>query len=215
MNTLTGYLRQTGTALRFLLLATLILGVAYPLAIFGIGQLAAPHQANGSLLEADGVPAASALIAQTSVDQAGLQDPRWFHARPSAVGWNPATSSATNLGPNDPKLLDAVEANRAAVAATEGVSEAAVPADAVTASGSGLDPDISPHYARLQVPRVAAAQGLGAETVQALVDRNTSSGLEAFLGQPSVNVTALNLDVAAAAASAAGEQGTAGAQVEE
>lgn len=200
MNTLSGYLRQAGTALRFLLLATLVLGLAYPLAIFGVGQLIAPYQANGSIIKSDGgAPAASALIAQSSADDAGAQDPLWFHARPSAVKWDPASSSATNLGPNDPKLLDAVTANRSAVAAAEGVSETAVPADAVTASGSGLDPDISPDYARLQVPRVAAAHGLSAQAVASLVDRNTSSGLEAFLGQPAVNVTALNLDVAAAA----------------
>ena len=174
--------------------------MAYPLAVFGIGQLVAPYQANGSILRSgSGAPAASSLIVQTTADDAGAQDPRWFHARPSAVKWDPASSSASNLGPNDPKLLDAVSEARSAIAAAEGVSEADVPADAVTASGSGLDPDISPQYARLQVPRVAAAHGLTAETVQALVDRNTSTGLEAFLGQPSVNVTALNLDVAAAA----------------
>ena len=124
MNTLTGYLRQAGTALRFLLLATVVLGLAYPLAIFGAGQLIAPYQANGSILKDDGgAPAASALIAQSTADDAGAQDPKWFHARPSAVTWDPASSSATNLGPNDPKLLDAVTANRAAVAAAEGVSD--------------------------------------------------------------------------------------------
>ena len=202
MNVVTGYLRQAGTAARFLLLATLILGLAYPATVFGIGQLIAPYQANGSIIkDDDGAPAASALIAQAKADDAGTQDPKWFHARPSAVTWDPGSSSASNLGPNDPKLLDAVTANRAAVAKTEDVSPAEVPADAVTASGSGLDPDISPQYARLQVPRVAVAHGLSAETVQALVDRNTSSGLKAFLGQPAVNVTVLNLDVAAASPS--------------
>ena len=204
MNTLTGYLRQLGTAVRFLVLATVVLGVAYPLAVFGAGQLIAPYQANGSIIrDPAGNPAASALIVQATADDAGVQDARWFHARPSAVKWDPASSSASNLGPNDKTLRDAVTANRSAVAAAERVSEAEVPADAVTASGSGLDPDISPAYARLQVPRVAAAQGLSTETVAALVDRHTSSGLDAFLGQPSVNVTALNLDVAAAKASLA------------
>lgn len=202
MNALTGYLRQAGTALRFLLIATLVLGVAYPLAVFGVGQLIAPYQANGSILkDGNGSPAASALIAQAAADNAGAQDQLWFHARPSAVKWDPASSSASNLGPNDPKLLDAVTANRAAVAAAEGIDEAQVPADAVTASGSGLDPDVSPAYARLQVPRVAAAQQLSADTVMSLVTRHTTGGLEAFLGQPSVNITALNLDVAAAAES--------------
>ena len=113
--------------------------------------------------------------------------------------WDPASSSATNLGPNDPKLLDAVAANQSAVAAAEGVDAAAVPADAVTASGSGLDPDVSPEYAKLQLARVAAANGLSTDAVAAMVEQYTSSGVVAFLGQPSVNVTALNLAVAAAA----------------
>lgn len=200
MNALTGYLRQAGTALRFLLFATLALGVAYPLAVFGIAQLIAPYQANGSIIkDAAGDPVASALIAQSSANDAGAQDPRWFHPRPSAVKWDPASSSATNFGPNDPKLLEAVAANRAAVAAAEGVDAAAVPADAVTASGSGLDPDISPEYAKLQLARVAAANGLSTDAVASLVEQHTSGGLVAFLGQPSVNVTALNLAVAAAA----------------
>ena len=200
MNALTGYLRQSGTAIRFLFLATLVLGLAYPAAVFGMGQLIAPYQANGSIIrDSAGAPAASALISQVKAD-GGTQDPAWFHARPSAVGWDPASSSATNLGPNDPKLADTVRANRAAIAAAERVQEADVPADAVTASGSGLDPGISSAYARLQVARVAAAHHLGPDAVQALVVKDTSSGLEAFLGQPTVNVTALNLDVAAAAA---------------
>jgi K+-transporting ATPase ATPase C chain len=198
MNSLTGYLRQTATAVRFLVLATLVLGLAYPATVFAAGQLIAPYQANGSIIrDSSGAPAASALISQTKADGA-TQDPGWFHARPSAVGWDPASSSPTNLGPNDPKLMQAVNANRAAVAAAEGVQESEVPADAVTASGSGLDPGISPRYAQLQVPRVAAAHHLDSAAVQALVDKNTSTGLEAFLGQPTVNVTALNLDVAAA-----------------
>src|SRR6478609_4351235 len=104
MNALTGYLRQSGTAIRFLFLATLVLGLAYPAAVFGIGQLIAPYQANGSIIrDSAGAPAASALIAQVKDDD-GTQDPAWFHARPSAVGWDPASSSASNLGPNDPKL---------------------------------------------------------------------------------------------------------------
>ena len=110
MNTLTGYLRQAGTALRFLLFATLVLGLAYPLAVFGTGQLIAPYQANGSILkDSAGAPAASALIAQAAADDSGVQDPRWFHARPSAAKWDPASSSPVNLGPNDPKLLEAVD----------------------------------------------------------------------------------------------------------
>jgi len=200
MNTLAGYLRQAGTALRFLLFATLVLGLAYPLAVFGTGQLIAPYQANGSILkDSAGAPAASALIVQAAANDSGVQDPRWFHARPSAAKWDPASSSASNLGPNDSKLLDRVTANRSAVAAAEGVDPATVPADAVTASGSGLDPDISPEYAKLQLARVAAVNGLSTDAVASLVEQHTSSGLVAFLGQRSVNVTALNLAVAAAA----------------
>lgn len=200
MNTRPRFLRQAWTALRFLLLATVVLGLLYPLAIFGIGQAVVPFQANGSIIkDSAGKPAASALIAQVSADNSGTQSPLWFHARPSAAKWDPGASTASNLGPNDPKLLDAVKAARAAIAAAEGVKESDVPADAVTASGSGLDPEISPAYARLQVPRVAKAHGLSPATVQAMVDRRTVTGLEAFLGQPSVNVTELNLDVAAAA----------------
>ncbi|WP_454811371.1 potassium-transporting ATPase subunit C [Paenarthrobacter nitroguajacolicus] len=200
MNTIS-YLRQAGTAIRFLLLATLVLGLLYPLAVFGVGQLAAPFQANGSIVkDTAGQAAASALIVQAAPDASGTQDPQWFHARPSAVGWDPASSSASNLGPNDAKLLEAVTTNRAAVAAAEGVSPEQVPADAVTASGSGLDPHISVDYATIQVPRVARAHGLETLAVQELVDKQTNSGLEAFLSQPSVNVTLLNLDIARLAA---------------
>ena len=192
------YLRQAATAARFLLFATLVLGVLYPLAIFGAGQLVAPFQANGSVVKDQaGNPAASALISQVSADGSGVQSPEWFHARPSAVTWDPASSSASNLGPNDPSLLDAVSAQRAAIAAAEKVPVADVPADAVTASGSGLDPHISPEYARIQVARVAAAHGLSPDDVQSMVDRQTTGGAEAFLGQASVNVTLLNLDIAA------------------
>ncbi|MFK0007296.1 potassium-transporting ATPase subunit C [Paenarthrobacter sp. NPDC090520] len=199
MKTLTGYVRQAATALRFLVLATVVLGVAYPLAVFGAGQLTAPFQANGSVIhDAEGRPAASALLAQVAATADGVQDPGWFHARPSAVGWDAATSSASNLGPNEQELQDAVTANRNAVAAGEDVAPSQVPADAVTASGSGLDPEISVDYAMLQVPRVARAHGLPEGSVRSMVEARTSSGVVAFLGQPSVNVAALNLGVAAA-----------------
>ncbi|TSE15780.1 potassium-transporting ATPase subunit C [Arthrobacter sp. KBS0703] len=197
MNTLLGYLRQAGTAVRFLALATLVLGLLYPVAVFGLGQVLAPAQANGSILkDAAGNPAASTRLVQAPADEKGVQDQRWFHARPSAVKWDPASSSASNLGPNDPNLAKNVEAARETVAAAEGIDPARVPADAVTASGSGLDPSISVAYAQLQVPRIAAAHRLSDNEVKALVERNTTSGLEAFLGQPSVNVTTLNLDLA-------------------
>lgn len=200
MNTLTSYFRQAATALRFLVLATVVLGVAYPLAVFGVGQLVAPFQANGSIIDdAGGRPAGSALLSQVAANADGVQDRAWFHVRPSAVSWDPGNSSASNLGPNDPKLQDMVKANVDAVAASEGLGAGQVPADAVTSSGSGLDPDISVDYALVQIPRVARAHGLAEDVVRSLVDQQTSSGALAFLGQPSVNVTRLNLEVAAAA----------------
>lgn len=180
------YRRQLFTALRFLLCATLLLGLAYPVLIFGVGQVVAPAQANGSILTVGGKAAGSSLLAQPVTGDA------YFFPRPSAVGWDPATSSATNLGPNQVALVEAIASNRAEVAAREKAAPGDVPIDAVTASGSGLDPDISPAYAALQVPRVAAATGLSEAAVRELVSQNTSTGLNAFLGQPSVNTTTLN-----------------------
>ena len=181
------YARQLLTSLRFLLCATLLLGLAYPVLIFGIGQAVAPAQANGSIVTVAGKPAGSSLLAQPVT---GLD---WFYPRPSAVDWDPATSSASNLGPNQPDLVKSIAENRAEVAKREGVAPSAVPIDAVTASGSGLDPDISKAYAAIQVPRVARETGLGDAVVRQLVAENTSGGINACLGQPSVNTTTLNL----------------------
>lgn len=189
MNT---YGRQLLTSLRFLFFTTLLLGLAYPAVVFGLGQMVAPAQANGSIIKVAGAPAGSALLAQPA---AGGQ---FFYPRPSAVNWDPATSSASNLGPNQPALVKAIAENRAEVAKREDVAPSAVPIDAVTASGSGLDPDISPGYAAIQVPRVAKATGLSEAAVQVLVAANTSSGLNVFLGQPSVNTTTLNAALAQA-----------------
>lgn len=180
------YFRQLFTALRFLLCATLLLGLAYPVLIFGVGQVVAPAQANGSLITTGGQAAGSSLLAQPVTGTA------YFFPRPSAVGWDPSTSSATNLGPNQSALQEAIAANRAEVAVREKVAPGDVPIDAVTASGSGLDPDISPSYATLQAPRVAAANGLSEAAVQELIEENTSTGVNAYLGQSSVNTTTLN-----------------------
>lgn len=192
------YGRQLLTALRFLICATLLLGLAYPVLVFGAGQLIAPAQANGSIITSDGQATGSSLLAQPVTGTA------YFFPRPSAVGWDPATSSASNLGPNQAALVEAIAKNRAEVAAREKVSPDAVPIDAVTASGSGLDPDISPAYAALQVARVAGANGLSEAAVKQLVEENTSTGVNAFLGQPSVNTTTLNVALGAAQESAAG-----------
>lgn len=192
------YGRQLLTALRFLICATLLLGLAYPVLVFGAGQLIAPAQANGSIITSNGKAIGSSLLAQPVTGTA------YFYPRPSAVGWDPATSSASNLGPNQAALVEAIAKNRAEVAAREKVSPAEVPIDAVTASGSGLDPDISPAYAALQVARVAAANGLSEAAVKQLVAENTSTGVNAFLGQPSVNTTTLNAALGAAQKSATG-----------
>lgn len=192
------YGRQLFTALRFLLCATLLLGLAYPVLVFGLGQAIAPAQANGSIITSNGKAIGSSLLAQPVTGTA------YFYPRPSAVGWDPATSSASNLGPNQAALVEAIAKNRAEVAAREKVSPAEVPIDAVTASGSGLDPDISTAYAALQVARVAAANGLSEAAVKQLVAENTSTGVNAFLGQPSVNTTTLNAALGAAQKSATG-----------
>lgn len=192
------YERQLFTALRFLLCATVLLGLAYPALVFGLGQLVAPAQANGSIITAGGQAAGSSLLAQPVTGTA------YFFPRPSAVGWDPATSSASNLGPNQAALVEAMATNRAEVAEREKISMDAVPVDAVTASGSGLDPDISPAYAALQMPRVAAANGLSEAAVQELIAENTSTGVNAFLGQSSVNTTTLNAALAAVQKTAKG-----------
>lgn len=190
---MTAYLRQLGTAFRFLLVATLVLGVLYPLVLVGLGQAVASAQAHGSIAQLKGQPAASTLLAQA----VPTTDPRFFFPRPSAVKWDTSASGATNLGPSDPALAKAEGTARAAVAAREGVPQSQVPLDAVTDSASGLDPDISPAYARLQVPRVAKATGLSIADVQQMVADATTNSLLGLLGQPAVNTTKLNLALAA------------------
>jgi len=199
------FTRQTWAGARVLLGLTLLLGVAYPLAVTGVGQLVFPWQANDSLLAADGSQVTSiaaggahggtigsALIGQT------FDGPTWFHPRPSAAGkgYDTLASAGSNLGPNNPDLLTAVNKLRAAVATEEGVDPAAVPADAITASGSGLDPDISPAYARLQVTRIAAARNVSADKVAALVETSIQGRTLGVLGEPRVNVLRLNLALA-------------------
>ncbi|MGV8979370.1 MAG: potassium-transporting ATPase subunit KdpC [Cellulomonas sp.] len=193
--------RQSWAGLRVLLALTVLLGVAYPLAVTGIGQVVFPWQANGSLLAADGThlrsvtgsangPAiGSAIIGQS------FEGPTWFHPRPSAAGegYDTLASAGSNLGPNNADLLALVKDRRAQVAAEDGVDPSSVPADAVTASGSGLDPDISPAYAREQVARVAAARALSTDAVAALVERSIHGRTLGVLGEPRVNVLALNV----------------------
>lgn len=188
--------RQVTTSVLALVLFTVVVGVAYPLAVAGIGQLVFPSQANGSLVsDSSGKTVGSSLIGQAFVDSSGNPLPRYFQSRPSAAGdgYDGLSSSGSNLGPNSEKLTALIAQRRAEVATFNGVRPEQVPVDAVTASASGLDPDISVAYARLQVQRVATARGLDASTVEALVTSMVESRPLGFLGDEVVNVVSLNL----------------------
>lgn len=184
------FIRQLRPALLAIAIFTVLLGVVYPLLSTAIAQVAFGDEADGSLIRRDGVVVGSELIGQTFVA------PEYFHSRPSAAGggYDGAASSGSNLGPLSPDLLAGVEERVAAYREENGLgAEVAVPVDAVTASGSGLDPHISVANARLQAPRVAAARGLSVETVLALVDEHTDGRVFGVLGEPGVNVVLLNL----------------------
>ncbi|WP_144711573.1 potassium-transporting ATPase subunit KdpC [Curtobacterium pusillum] len=193
--------RSTGVAIRLTLLSTVVLGIAYPLAVFGVGQAAFHDQANGSpVTSSSGTTVGSSLVGQSFAGSAGTSA-KWFQSRPSAAGekgYDANASSGSNLGPSNPDLRKAIEERKAAVAKADGVPASEVPADAVTASGSGLDPDISPAYALQQVSRVASARGLSEATVRKLVEQHTESRQLGFLGEPVVNVLELNLALAKA-----------------
>ncbi|MFI2607128.1 potassium-transporting ATPase subunit KdpC [Kitasatospora sp. NPDC018619] len=196
-------LRTHVTALRALLVLTVLLGVLYPLLVTGVSQAAFGDKANGSPVKAGGREVGSSLIGQSfnlpkadpdDPKEEAKPDPKWFQPRPSAAGtgYDASSSGAGNLGPNSEELRKAVEERRAAVAAFDGVDPAAVPADALTASGSGLDPHISVAYAREQVERVARSRDLPVETVAELVDEHTEGRSLGFLGGEGVNVVLLN-----------------------
>ncbi|WP_377271815.1 K(+)-transporting ATPase subunit C [Peterkaempfera sp. SMS 1(5)a] len=194
-------LRTHLSALRMLLVMTVILGIAYPLLVTGAGQVAFHNQANGSLVKVDGKVVGSSLLGQSfdlpkknpdNADEQAKPDPKWFQPRPSAGGYDPTVTGASNLGPNSTDLLKTIQERRAAVAAFDGVTPSQVPADAVTASGSGLDPDISPAYAREQVTRVAKARGLDRDAVAKLVEGHVQGRQLGFLGNDRVNVLELN-----------------------
>lgn len=175
-------------ALTLTLLFALLLGIAYPLAMTALGQLVFPRQANGSLVLRDGRAVGSTLIGQA------FATPAYFHTRLSAAGqgYDAKSSSGSNLGPASRALAERVEKDVALLRA-EGVT-GPLPADLVTASGSGLDPHVSPDAARLQVPRVAAARRLPEQQVRALVERAIEHPV-GFLGEDRVNVLALNLEL--------------------
>lgn len=184
--------RTTGVAIRAMLVLTLVLGVGYTLVVTGIGQLLLPFQANGSPLADD---KGSSLIGQSFTDADGEALPEYFQSRPSAAGdgYDGRGSSGSNLGPENPDLVTAIGERQAAIAEREGVSPDAVPADAVTASGSGLDPHISVAYALLQVPRVAEERGLPEQEVHDLVESRIQGRDLGFLGEERINVAELNL----------------------
>lgn len=173
-----------------LLLMTAVTGIAYPVMVGAISALVFPHQSAGSLIERDGKPIGSALIGQS------FTAPRYFWGRPSATtpaAYNAAASTGSNQGPSNPALVDAAKQRIAALRAADPGNTAPVPVELVAASGSGLDPEISPAAARYQVGRVAHARGLDPAAVQALVDTNTQARQFGVLGEPRVNVLRLNL----------------------
>lgn len=187
--------------LRMLLVFTLVLGIVYPLAVTGVAQAVFHDQANGSRIEQDGRTVGSSLVGQNfnlpkknpdDPEEAPRPDPKWFQPRPSSGAYDPLLSGASNLGPNSEELLKAVGERRAAVAAFDGVPESSVPADALTTSGSGLDPHISPEYAYQQVQRVARTRGLDRAVVERLVSDHVEERVLGFLGGERVNVVELN-----------------------
>jgi K+-transporting ATPase ATPase C chain len=184
------FIRQLRPALVAIAVFTVVTGVAYPLLVTGIGQVAFSDEADGSLVVRDGAVIGSSLIGQT------FTAPGYFHSRPSAAGdgYDASASSGSNLGPLNPDLLDAVRSRVEAYRQENGLSPSQpVPVDAVTASGSGLDPHISVANAHLQAPRVARERGLPIEDVMALVRDHTDGRFLGVLGEPGVNVLELNL----------------------
>jgi len=177
---------------------TVVLGVLYPAVIWVIG-LAMPSQSNGSLVRENGQVVGSSLIGQSFTDKKGNALPEWFQSRPSAAGagYDGAASSGSNYGPQNKDLIKAIKVRQAAIEKSDGVTVDQIPADAVTASGSGLDPDISEAYALIQVDRVAQARRLSVDAVRALVEKHVDARPLGYLGEPTVNVLQLNLALAA------------------
>lgn len=183
---------QLRPAIVMTLVLMVVTGLVYPGIVTGIAQAVFPRQANGSMVTADGRVVGSELIAQ------GFASPAYFHPRPSAAGsgYDATASAGTNKGPTDRKLADTLVAQSVAEAVREdGAAPGRVPADMATRSASGLDPHVSPANARLQVARVAAARGVDAARVRALVARRVEGRTFGLLGEPRVNVLLLNLDL--------------------
>ena len=183
-------MKQIRPALAMLVVMTLVTGVAYPLLVTGIVQVLFPSQANGSLIVKDGKEVGSSLIGQP------FDDPKYFWSRLSATSpaaYNGASSSGSNLGPLSDALVDAIKGRIDALRAADPGNAAPVPVDLVTASGSGLDPHISPAAAQYQLARVARTRGIPESTVRELVARHTSGRQLGVFGEPVVNVLELNL----------------------
>ena len=196
---MTRQLGQHLAAARLLIVLTVLLGLAYPLAVTGVGQALLGRQADGSLVSSAGGTVGSSLLGQNFTDADGNPLPQWFQPRPSAAGrtgYDPTASGASNLGPTNQDLVATIEERRRQVADFNQVAPDRVPPDAVTASGSGLDPAISPAFAAIQVVRVARARGLDPSTVGRLVRQHTAGRTLGFLGEPRVNVLELNLALA-------------------
>ncbi|HEY5855100.1 MAG TPA: potassium-transporting ATPase subunit C [Aldersonia sp.] len=200
MRYLIGLLRQTWAGFTVLLALTVVVGMMYPAAVWGIGRIGSASAEGSPLHDANGCVVGSRLIGVDPQVPQGQPDP-FFHARmlgsvadddPFTPG-DPGASAASNLGPSSDTLAEWVAARRASIADREGVDPAAVPVDAVTGSGSGLDPDISPAYAAIQVPRVARVNGLDEDRVRELVAEHTEGRTLGFLGAERVNVLELNL----------------------
>jgi potassium-transporting ATPase KdpC subunit len=203
MNRLPVLVRQHIAAFRTLIVFTVLCGVIYPAVMLGISQVAFHNKANGSLVSYNGHVVGSGLLCQEFVDAKGNPLPQYFQPRPSNAipspapkddyGCDPTYSNATNYGPNNPTQIQLVKQRLQQISAFDHVPVSQIPADAVTASGSGLDPDISPANAYMQVPRVAAARHLPVAEVRNLVTENITGRTLGFLGEPTVNVLTLNI----------------------
>jgi potassium-transporting ATPase KdpC subunit len=202
MSRLPAWIGQHLAAIRAIIVMTIVTGGIYPLVMLGIGQVAFHNQANGSMVSYNGKVVGSSLLCQEFVDAKGNPLPQYFQPRPSTAsasgsktdfGCDPNFSGASNLGTNNTTLLKNVEAYKKAYAEFNHVSESSVPPDAVTTSGSGLDPYISPQNAADQEARVAAARHLPLSEVKSLVASHTQGRTIGFLGEPRVNVLTLNI----------------------
>jgi len=202
MNRLPNIVRQHIAGLRLLLVFTVLTGIIYPVFMWGIAQVAFKNQANGSMVSYHGRVVGSSLLCQEFVNAKGDPLPQYFQPRPSDAvvagkkndyGCDPLYSSASNLGPNNPTLVQQIKQRQQQIAKFDHVKISQIPADAVTTSGSGLDPDISPQNADIQVDRVAAARHVSPAAIMALVKQYTQGRTLGFLGEPRVDVLNLNI----------------------